>query len=166
MLYYLYLHIQCLSFSSSLIFFLSIFTFSSVSTSETISVAKESSSPALPSSQCCYCYRCHTHLLGILLPLSVHGFWLGSISGVHIALQVLQAVALMLCRMAFQLSHKVVVLQSDNSTAKVNLCNQGGTVYLLLCRLACCILNLADKHGISLIPAYTPIHLNVEGDYH
>ena len=32
----------------------------------------------------------------------------------------------------------------------------------LLSRLACHILNLAKKHGITLIPAYKPTHLNVE----
>ena len=33
-------------------------------------------------------------------------------------------------------------------------------------RLACNILNLANKHIISLIPAYMPIHLIVEAIYH
>ena len=36
---------------------------------------------------------------------------------------------------------------------------------LFLSRLACCMLNLADKHGIILIPAYISTHLNVEADY-
>ena len=52
------------------------------------------------------------------LPLLVGGSWLGSMCGVHIALQELQAVAMMLCRMAFYLSGKVVALHLDNSTAK------------------------------------------------
>ena len=34
--------------------------------------------------------------------------------------------------------------------------------HLFLSRLACCILNLANKHGITLIPAYIHTHLNVE----
>ena len=34
-----------------------------------------------------------------------------------------------------------------------------------LSRLACWILSLTDKHGINLIPAYIPTHLNVEADY-
>ena len=34
-----------------------------------------------------------------------------------------------------------------------------------LSRLACCILSLTNKHGITLIPAYIPTHLNVEADY-
>ena len=50
--------------------------------------------------------------------------------------QELQAVAVMLCRMAFCLSGKVVALHLDNSTAKAYLCNQGGTVSPFLSRLA------------------------------
>ena len=61
---------------------------------------------------------------GTGLPTSMCGPWLHSMCMVHIALQELQAFALMLYRMAFQLSGKVV----DNSTAKAYLCNQGGTV--------------------------------------
>ena len=53
----------------------------------------------------------------------------------------------------------------DNSTTKVYLCNQGGTVSPSSSRLACWILNLTNKHGITLIPAYIPTHLNVEADY-
>ena len=71
----------------------------------------------------------------------------------------------MLCRMAFHLSGKVVALHLDNSTAKVYLCNQGGTVSPFLSRLACQILSLTNKHGITLLPAYIPIHLNVEADF-
>ena len=99
------------------------------------------------------------------LLLSVSGAWSGSLSRAHIALQELQAVAIMLCRMAFHLSGKVVALHLDNSTAKVYLCNQGGTVSPFLSRLACQILSLTDKHGITLLPAYIPIHLNVEADF-
>ena len=86
-------------------------------------------------------------------------------SRAHIALQELQAVAIMLCRMAFCLSGKVVALLLDNSTAKAYLCNQGGTVSPFLSRLACQILSLTDKHGIILLPAYIPTHLNVEADF-
>ena len=99
------------------------------------------------------------------LPLSVSGAWSGSLSRAHIALQELQAVAIMLCRMAFHLSGKVVALHLDNSTAKAYLCNQGGTVSPFLSRLACQILSLTDKHGITLLPAYIPTHLNVEADF-
>ena len=62
------------------------------------------------------------------LPLSVRGAWSGSLSRIHIALQKLQAVTVMLHRMAFYLSGKVVALHLENSTAKAYLCNQGGTV--------------------------------------
>ena len=57
------------------------------------------------------------------LPLSVSGTWSGSLSRAHIALQELQAVAVMLRRMAFCLSGRVVALHLDNSTAKAYLCN-------------------------------------------
>ena len=71
----------------------------------------------------------------------------------------------MLHRMAFHLSGKVVALHLDNSTTKAYLCNQGGIVSHFLSRLACQILNLTNKHGITLLPAYIPTHLNVEADY-
>ena len=99
------------------------------------------------------------------LPLSVSGTWSGSLSRAHIALQELQAVAVMLHRMSFHLSGKVVALHLDNSTAKAYLCNQGGTVSPFLSRLACQILSLTDKHGITLLPAYMPTHLHVEADF-
>ena len=104
-------------------------------------------------------------LLGSGLPLSGSGSWSGSLCRAHIALQELQVVAMMLCRMAFCLSGKVVALHLDNNTAKAYLCNQGGTVSLFLSRLACQIMSLTAKHGITLIPAYIPTHLNVEADY-
>ena len=99
------------------------------------------------------------------LPLSISGAWSGSLSRAHTALQELQAVAIMLRRMAFCLSGKVVALHLDNSTPKTYLCNQGGTVSPFLSRLACQILSLTDKHGITLLPAYIPTHLNVEADF-
>ena len=99
------------------------------------------------------------------LPLSVSGAWSGCLCRAHIALQELQAVAIMLHRMAFCLSGKVVALHLDNSTVKAYLCNQGGTVSPFLSRLPCQILSLTDKHGITLLPAYIPTHLNVKADY-
>ena len=102
---------------------------------------------------------------GCGLPLSVSGAWSGSLCRAHIALQELQAVAIMLHRMAFCLSGKVVALHLDNNTAKAYLCNEGGTVSPFLSRLACQILSLTDKHGITLLPACIPTHLNVEADY-
>ena len=65
---------------------------------------------------------------GLGLPFSVYGSWSGSMCRAHIALQELQAIAMMLHSMAFCLSGKVVALHLDNSTAKAYLCNQGGTV--------------------------------------
>ena len=71
----------------------------------------------------------------------------------------------MLCRMAFNLSGKVVALHLGNSTAKTHLYNQGGTVCPFLSRLSFQILSLTDKHGITLIPAYIPTYLIVEANY-
>ena len=115
--------VKCLSFSCSLIFFFSVFRFSSVSTLVTVSVATESSSFAIHSSLCVYWYKCHSHSVGFLfsgfcVTLSMNGPWSWSMYSVHIDLQEHQAIALMLFRMAFQLSSKVVGLQLDNSTAK------------------------------------------------
>ena len=59
----------------------------------------------------------------------------------------------------------MVALHLDNSSAKADLCNQGGTVSPFLSRLACQILSLTNKHGIILIPAYIPTHHNVEANY-
>ena len=86
-------------------------------------------------------------------------------SRAHVALQELQAVAMMLHRMAFHLSGRVVTLHLENSMAKAYLCNQGGTVSSFLSRLACQILSLTNKYSITLIPAYIPTHLYVEADY-
>ena len=72
---------------------------------------------------------------------------------------------MMLHRMTICLSGKVVALHLDNSTAKAYLCNQGGTVSPFLSGLACQILSLTDKHGITLLPAYIPTHLKVEVNY-
>ena len=101
------------------------------------------------------------HIQGSGLPLLVSGSWSGSMCSAHIALQELQAVAMMLYRKAFCLSG----LHLDNSTAKAYLCKQGGTASPFLSKLACQIMSLTSKHGITLIPTYIPIHLNVEADY-
>ena len=74
----------------------------------------------------------------------VSGSWSGSLCRAHIALQELHAVAIILHRMAFCLSGKVVALHLDNSTAKAYICNQGGTVSPFLSRLACQILSLTS----------------------
>ena len=97
--------------------------------------------------------------------MSCCGTWSGSMCKMHITLQELQVVALMLHKMAFHLSGQVVVLHLDNSTAKANLCNPGDISSLFLPRLTCCILTLARKHGIIVIPAYIPTHFSVDADY-
>ena len=80
--------------------------------------------------------HCTFHFEGAGLPQSIHCSWSGSVCRVHIALQKLQAVALMLCQMALHLAGKVVVLHLDNTTVKAYLCNQCGTVSPFLSRLA------------------------------
>ena len=77
----------------------------------------------------------------------------------------LKAITMMLHRMAFYLSGKVVALHLDDNTAKAYLHNQGGTMSPFLSRLFCQIFSLTDKHGITFIPAYIPTHLNVEANY-
>ena len=62
--------------------------------------------------------------------ISCCGTWFGSVHSVHISLQELPAVALMLCKMAFQLSGKVVTLLLDSITVNANLCNQSGAASL------------------------------------
>ena len=53
----------------------------------------------------------------------------------------------------------------DNSIAKAFLCDQGGTVSPFVSRLACQILSLTDRHGITLLPAYIPTHLKCGGRF-
>ena len=60
----------------------------------------------------------------------------------------------MLHKMAFHLSNKLVALHLDESTAKAYVCNQDGAGSSFLSRVACSILNLADKHGITVFPVY------------
>ena len=84
----------------------------------------------------------------------------------HRPLRELEGVVLMLHRMALHLSGKVMVaLHLDNSTSKGYLHNHSSTVSLFPPRLSCCTLDLAGIHGITLIPAYVPTHLNVETNY-
>ena len=56
---------------------------------------------------------------GSVLPLPMSGSWPRSMCWVHIAIQEFQAVALMLWRLAFQFSGRVVALQFNNSPANV-----------------------------------------------
>ena len=76
-----------------------------------------------------------------------------------------QVVSLTMHKMVFQLSNMVVGLHLNNSTGKAYLCNYSGTASPFLSELACHIFNLANKHSITLIPAYIPTHLNVEANY-
>ena len=98
-------------------------------------------------------------------PILCCGTWSGSVHRVHNALQELEVVSLMLCKVVFQLLGMTDALVFDSSTAKAHLCNEGGTASVFLSRLTCCILSLADKHGIYIIPTYISTHLNVEANY-
>ena len=89
------------------------------------------------------------------LSLLINGSWSGSLCRAHIVLQELQAVAMILHRIAFCLSDKVVALHLDNSTVKAYLCNQDGTVSPFLSRLACQILSL---HWQAWYYSYSSIH--------
>ena len=94
------------------------------------------------------------------LPLSVSGSWSGCMCRAHIALQELQAVVMMLHRIAFCLSSRVVALPLENSTAKAYLCNEGGTVSHFLSRLACQILSLMTSILLLLIQhTFLPISM-------
>ena len=59
----------------------------------------------------------------------------------------------------------MIALPLDNNLAKSYLCNQNSTASPSVSRVDCQILNLANMHGITLIPAYLPIHLSVEVEY-
>ena len=98
------------------------------------------------------------------VPISWSDTWSYSMCKAHIILQELQAVGLVLGKMAFQLSSKVVALHLDHSIVEAYLQNQGGTASLFLSRYLFCILNLVNKHGITAIPANIPSHLSVEAD--
>ena len=134
-----------------------------------ISFATESSSLAIPLPNVIATDAAPTHWAFYFqrsyFSSSVSGSWSGSMCRAQIALQELQAVAIVLHRMGFYLSGKVVALHLDNITAKSYLSNQDGTVFPFLSRLACQILSLTDKHNITLIQTYIPTHLNVEADY-
>ena len=161
-------HIDCLSLSHPLGFFCPLFSFNQL---EQLSHLQQSAVPlqfpllgvvistdATPSHWAFY-------FQGSGLPFSIGGSWAGSMCRAHFALQELQVVATMLHRMVFCLSGKVVALHLDKTTDKAHLCNQADMVSALLSRLACQILSLTKKHGITLIPAYIPTHLNLEAIY-
>ena len=79
-------------------------------------------------------------------PFSCSGTWSGSMCKVHNALQELQVVGLILHKIAFWLSGKVVALYLENNTTKTYLCNKGGTAFHFLSEKPVRILNLANKH--------------------
>ena len=92
------------------------------------------------------------------------GTWSGSMHNVYIALKELQTVALMPHNLAFVCLVKLLLY--IYSTDKAYLYSQGSIVSLFLSRLACHILNLAEKHSIILVLAYIATHLNLEAFFH
>ena len=164
-------YVGCLSFSSSIIFFCTIFCFIFASTWVVILFRTEPSSFALSTSPCGYFYRMPHPIIGpfIFRILDCH-YWLVD-PGLGLCVRLIlpcrnfRQLAMMLGRMAFWISGKVVTLHLDNCTAKAYLCKSSGTVSPFLSRLACWILNLTDKHSSTLIPAYIPTHVNIVADY-
>ena len=107
------LHVECLSLPCLFLSFFSPFSPSSASVPEVASGATESSSLAISYSQYDYCCPCYMPSLGLYIqgfgvPVTCCGTWSGSLHKVHIALQNLKDVALMQCKMAFQLFNKVL----------------------------------------------------------
>ena len=76
---------------------------------------------------------------------------------VHKTLQELQAVMLMLYRMPFHLSGKVVPLQLDKLIYVIKMVQH----FLILLRFACHILNLANKHDITLLFQHTYLPISM-----
>ena len=74
-------------------------------------------------------------------------------------------VAVMLHRMVFHLSGKEVALLLDNSTTNGYLSNQGSKLSLFLQKPACHIVNLANKHSVTLFQHIYMLNLNVEAEY-
>ena len=156
-------HVESLSFSGSFILFFPIFPSSSASTLDTVSVAVESSSLVPSSWWCGYYYKCFTWSVGLLfsefsLPLFFSATWSYSMHKIHIAIQELQVVALMLHRMDFCLSGKVVwiiVLLKLIYVIKV-------VEYFFLYRY---LKSSWQACYYSLIPADIHTHLNVKAEY-
>ena len=91
---------------------------------------------------------------GFFIAIISQWIWSGSICK---KLQEIQAVAMILKSMVFQLSDKVVALHLDNNTAKAYLCSQGGTVSCFLSRMASQILKSnwqAQYYSFSTIHSY------------
>ena len=134
-------HVNCLPFSHPFVFSGSFFPFLLTCQLEQLSHLQQSPVPlqfphpdvviAIDATSTHWAF----YFQGCGLPLLVSGSWSGSMCRAHIALQELKAIAMMLHRMAFHLSDRVVALHLDNSNANAYLCNQGNTVSPFLSRL-------------------------------
>ena len=99
------------------------------------------------------------------LPSLVSGSWSGSMCRTHIALQEVQAIAMMLYRMAFHLSGKVFAFLLDNNTVRL-IC----VINVVQC--LCFFSGMPAGYWVwltsmvlTLIPAYIPTHISVEANY-
>ena len=87
-------------------------------------------------------------------------WWWSGVCNIHIILQELRVAALVLCRMVRLLTYIYIIM-----LLKLIHVYQGGTIFLFLSWLACCIFSLANMHSITLIPAYIHTHITVEVRY-
>ena len=113
-------HIECLPFSCTFISFFSLFCSTTVSAPE--AQLQQSLVPLwFPLPDVVITTDAHhlTYFWHSCVLISCCGTWSGSMSKIHVVLQELQAVALMLHKMTFQLSSKVAALHLDNISTKV-----------------------------------------------
>ena len=104
------------------------------------------------------------YFLGSRLPLSFCRIWAGSLCNVHKTFQKPQAVALKLYWVLFV--YLVRLFPYILIMVQLKLIYVFKVVqYLFPCRLACCIFHVANKHSLTVIPAYIPSHFNVEANY-
>ena len=94
----------------------------------------------------------------------LQGQWSRAQMNNHINYLELLVVYLSLQHWTSLMSHHIIALQIDNTTAVAYLVKEGGTQSKALCELAAKILNFAEEHRINLRPSYLPGLLNTEAD--
>ena len=97
-------------------------------------------------------------------PLSIQGVWNLREQQKHINYLELMTVFHALTRWKNILSHQVISLQLENTTAVAYLLKEGVTQSISLGRLAANILLFAEKYNIILRPSYLPGRMNTEAD--
>ena len=102
-----------------------------------------------------------------LQELTASGFWSQDQSQLHINVLEFQAIWLGLRAFSQRVENARVALMSDNTSAVAFLRNQGGTKSLAMSDLATDICLWSEKtlRGMSLVPRYLPVHLNVLADH-